>query len=171
MPTKPEFTTQYDRPVEASLYIHFAYGDDPQPATRDDLKRFRLRDTSETYQSVDVMYDRAMERFGLFNPDQYRDITDCEVNPLRYLTELAIFLPETLDDEDTQRYFSQVAAMEFFLRFRTEIMTLLRTLNEHPPAVMDPQLAKAAAALGPLLNNLSPDGSLPPAEAADSSTT
>lgn len=100
----------YDRPVDAKLVVQLSNGE-RWDATEADLKRFGLAERSEMYAAFDVALRDALTSNGV----PVSDITDVELNPLRYLVEVVICYPDLLTHADHDRW-SDVADLERRLR-------------------------------------------------------
>lgn len=99
--------TTFDRPVPATLHVHLENGETWE-ATPADLEKFGLAKRREVYATFEKALIKALEPHG------YHDITDALLNPLRYLTEVAIHYPDHFTEfpEEMQRLLGEVAALE-----------------------------------------------------------
>lgn len=96
MPDAPTtFTTSYERPVDATLFVRLADGDE-WPATADDLRKFGLVRAIDVYNVFRRKLDRILRDGGALPPSQ--DLTEARLNSLRYLVELAATCPDLLED-------------------------------------------------------------------------
>lgn len=97
----------YDRPVGAKLMVRLDNGDEWE-ATAEDAAKFGYVNALAAYWRFTDALTTAFTKHGLLN-DGLRDLTRCEINPLRYLVECAVVYSEfgdTLthmcsDDEET----------------------------------------------------------------------
>lgn len=100
--------TTYDRPVEAKLHVHLANGDSWE-ARGEDLERFGLVKRLEAYSTFARQLGEALECSDLL-PDG--DLTSAQLNPVRYLAELAICFPDLLSHPDTAGTVAQIIDLE-----------------------------------------------------------
>lgn len=80
--------TTYNRPVDATLHVHLDNGETWE-ATAEDMKKFGLVKRLDVYSLLDKKL-----REGL----PLDDITDAEINPLRYLFEVVLMYPTHFDE-------------------------------------------------------------------------
>lgn len=85
--------TTYERPVEATLHVHLANGEN-WPVTDADLAKFGLVRRLDAYVAFDERLRNVLYGAGLLPTG---DVTDSELNPLRYLVETAVAHPDLLD--------------------------------------------------------------------------
>lgn len=107
MSAEPICDATYERPVKATLHVHLDNGDS-WPATEADLERFRLTDTLDAYIRFDRALDRALRVGGVLSGD----LTNAELNPVRYLAEIAIGHPDLLDHPEHEEEWRAVAELE-----------------------------------------------------------
>lgn len=96
----------YDRPIKATLHVHLDNGESWE-ATPEDLERFRLVNRHNAYITFDDALSKALRDPGLIG----RDVTDAQLNPVRYLVETAIVHPDLLDHPDHEGW-RDVAELE-----------------------------------------------------------
>jgi hypothetical protein len=99
--------TTYDRPVKATLLVRLDNGEEWEPKP-EDLAKFNLVDRHEAYMTFDDHLRRILHDAGLIG----RDITDAQLNPVRYLVELAVVCPDLLNHPDTAETDAEVVALE-----------------------------------------------------------
>lgn len=106
----------YDRPVKATLMVRLANGEEWE-ATPEDLAKFRLVARNDAYMGFRRALDHILTNHGLldYDSDDYRELTDAELNPLRYFVETAICYPDLLDHPEHEAWLS-VANLERRLR-------------------------------------------------------
>jgi hypothetical protein len=102
----------YDRPVKATLHVHLDNGEQ-WPVTKADLERFGLVDSLDAYMRFDDVLSEVLRSAGLIG----RDLTDAELNPVRYLVETAIRNPRLLGHSENNGW-SSVADLERALQER-----------------------------------------------------
>lgn len=88
------YTATIPRPMGVRLVVKCDDGTE-WDATEDDLARFSLADQGVTYLRFRKALVEIMEDAGLLD----RDVTDLELNPIRYLVESCIYLDPTADQE------------------------------------------------------------------------
>lgn len=103
--------TTYDRPTEATLHVHLANGETWE-ANPDDLAKFGYVNRLDAYMAFDDHLRDVLHAAGLIE----REATEARLNPLRYLVELAINLPQLLTHPDMRETDAQVVAIEQALR-------------------------------------------------------
>lgn len=91
--------TSYDRPVKASLHVHLENGETWE-ATPEDLERFGLTRKLDAYMRFNDALSRILRDHDLLSGD----LTDAELNPVRYLAEIAIGHPDLLDHEEHESW-------------------------------------------------------------------
>lgn len=106
----------YDRPIEAKLVVRLSNGEEWE-ATQADLDRFGLVARNDAYMAFNSALTDALTSHGLldYDADEYRTLTDAEVNPLRYLVETVLCYPDLLDHPEHEGWKS-VADVERRLR-------------------------------------------------------
>ena len=118
----------YDRPVEAELVVKLNDGH-TFPARPADYTKFGLINRLGTYSLFDTTLTRILTDNGLINHDSptetdgYRELTDTELNPLRYFIENVICFPELLNLPDHEGW-ANVANIETALRAVNKIRAL-----------------------------------------------
>jgi hypothetical protein len=106
-------TANYQVEVKGSLWVHLENGDSFE-AGPDDFRKFRLVEKSAAYMAFHDHLYKIFNAAGL--TDREKRITDARLNPIRYLVELAINYPELLDHPDNANIWTEVVAIERFLR-------------------------------------------------------
>lgn len=96
----------YDRPVKATLHVHLDNGEQ-WPVTPADLEHFGLVDSLEAYMRFEDALSKVLHDAGLIG----RDLTDAQLNPVRYLVETAIRNPHLLNHREHGGW-SSVADLE-----------------------------------------------------------
>lgn len=98
--------TTYDRPVTGDLVVRLANGEQWE-ATPEDLERFGLIRALDAYALVDKKLCQALD--GLVD-----DITDAELNPLRYLVEVCLCYPRHFEEfgAEMERLVAEVRQLE-----------------------------------------------------------
>jgi hypothetical protein len=106
----------YDRPTKATLIVRLANGEEWE-ATPEDLAKFRLVTRNDAYMGFRRALENVLTNHGLLDYDssEYREITDAELNPLRYFVETAVCYPDLLDHTEHEAWQS-VANLERRLR-------------------------------------------------------
>lgn len=104
MPVNPS----YDRPVKASLHVHLENGETWE-ATDADLAKFSLVRSYEASTRFAKALRRALVAGGVL--DEGADVTAAELNPVRYLVEVAICYPDMLYRPEHEDW-TEVAAIE-----------------------------------------------------------
>lgn len=96
-------TTTFDRPVAAKLIVRLDNGEEWE-ATPEDLEKFRLVNRNDAYTTVRTALIDILRKHGLLaQPGGHSDgeareeLTDTELNPLRYFIETALAYPDLLD--------------------------------------------------------------------------
>ena len=123
MPTQRNVT--YDRPVAAKLTVSLDNGETWE-ATPEDLRHFGYVSRSEVYRNFRGTLISALDGAGLLDDDTRRDLTDTELNPLRYLVEVAVSYPDELprlaqrSADDAPSVLEQIADIERRLRATKE---------------------------------------------------
>lgn len=97
----------YDRPVEATLIVRLANGDEWK-AKDEDLERFGYAQRLGAYIAFQRHLTRILTDAGLIAGD----LTKARLNPLRYLAELAIMHPELLEHPETAETDAEVVEIE-----------------------------------------------------------
>lgn len=105
--------TTYERPVKAALFVRLANGEEFE-ATAADLARFGYVDRLDAYIRFQDRLARTLIDAGLIERDKH--LTNCAINPLRYLAETAIGHPELLDHPDMRDTYDEIVAIELALR-------------------------------------------------------
>jgi hypothetical protein len=103
--------TTFDRPVEAKLHVQLANGDSWE-AREEDLERFGLVKLLDAYSSFAQQLSEALECSALLPTG---DLTSAQLNPVRYLAELAICFPDLLSHSDTAGTMAQIIDIEWRL--------------------------------------------------------
>jgi hypothetical protein len=111
MPRK-DLTSNYQRPVKATLYVHLENGE-KFPATAEDLERFDLVNSLDAYMRFDDTLRKILSDAGLL-PDG--GLTEAELNPVRYLVEMAVRMPNLLEHPEMQETFDNVVGLERILQ-------------------------------------------------------
>ncbi|WP_173056951.1 hypothetical protein [Phytohabitans houttuyneae] len=97
----------YDRPVEATLIVRLANGDEWK-AREEDLAKFDLVRRLDAYAAFDDHLSKILHEAGLIQ----RELTEAQLNPLRYLVELAICHPDLLTHRDVAAVNAEVVEIE-----------------------------------------------------------
>lgn len=103
--------TSYDQPVEASLQVKLANGKTWE-ATPEDLDRFGYVKRLDAYMTFNDHLHEALSGAGLVG----RDITDAQLNPIRYIAELAICHPSLLSHREVAETDARIVEIERHLQ-------------------------------------------------------
>lgn len=103
----------YDRPVPATLHVHLDNGEQ-WPVTAAELQRFGLVNSLDAYMRFDDALSKVLRDAGLIGPD----VTDAQLNPIRYLVETAIHNPHLPLSHPEHDGWSSVADLERLLQQR-----------------------------------------------------
>lgn len=106
----------YDRPQEAKLHVHLENGETFE-ASKEDLQKFGYVDRYVAYRSFANRLDTILREAGLL--DSYDALTSAKLNPLRYLAELAIIMPDLLEHPETAENDEAIVELEKTLRKET----------------------------------------------------
>lgn len=104
----------YDRPVKATLLVRLENGEEWE-ATPEDLEKFHLVNRLDAYMTFNRALTKALTEQGLLGGDGPRDLTDTELNPVRYLGEISITMPHLLDHPEHEGW-KMIADLERRLR-------------------------------------------------------
>lgn len=107
---------QFSRPVRATLHVHLDNGEEWE-AKPEDLAKFNLVDRHDAYMAFDDALRQILRDAGLIDGD----ITDAELNMVRYLVELAITSPDLLWHSGNEGWRS-VAEIERALQVRAKLI-------------------------------------------------
>lgn len=80
----------YDRPVNAKLFVHLDNGEKWE-ANPDDLQKWGFINGHDAYIRWERHIAGVLRAGGMMTDDD--DMTDSELNPLRYITELILCYP------------------------------------------------------------------------------
>lgn len=104
----------FQRPVEATLYVHLANGEQ-FAAKPEDLAQFGLVKALDAYVRFQDTLATALIAAGLIERDKH--LTECELNALRHLVETAVCQPSLLTHpENVQTWAEELPAIERDLR-------------------------------------------------------
>lgn len=104
--------TTYQRPISAELHVHLENGE-TWKATDEDFEQFGLVAKLTAYSRFSRALSKTLIAAGLIERD--KDLTNAELNPLRYLVENAVVMPDLLD-QDYHGGWADVAEIERRLR-------------------------------------------------------
>lgn len=97
----------YDRPVEATLIVRLANGEEWK-VTNDDLERFGLCRRSDTYYLFRRHLFDILEQAGLV----HAALSEARLRPVARLAELAIMYPDRLGQVDSAETDAEVVEIE-----------------------------------------------------------
>jgi hypothetical protein len=103
----------YNRPVEAKLVVQLTNGE-IFDATQADFANFGLVKKLDAYMEFNRHLTKVLHEAGLL--EEREDLTDSKLNPLRYLVELAVVMPELLEHPETAENDANVVKLEKMLR-------------------------------------------------------
>lgn len=104
----------YEVPVPAKLMVKLANGQEWE-ATPDDLRKFNLETRGSAYRRFSVALAETLRDADLLSGN---DLTDAELNPLRYLVELCSHDDVSIYYDESDK--SQIAAIEQILQTAKE---------------------------------------------------
>jgi len=102
----------YDQPMAAELQVRLASGK-TWKASSEDLKKFGFVDALETYMFFVKRLTAVLEEADLLPTG---DITDAELNPIRYLVEVALNYQNIIGDSDMAETYEDIAEIERTLK-------------------------------------------------------
>jgi hypothetical protein len=97
----------YERPVEASLVVRLANGEEWK-AKPEDLARFGYIQQADAYMAFQRHVTTVLLDAGLVD----RELTEARINPLRYLVELAVMHPDLLQHPEIGDTNAEIVAIE-----------------------------------------------------------
>jgi len=103
--------TSYDRPIQASLHVHLENGEQWE-AGPEDFAKFLLVNRFDAYRAFSRKLADLLREAGLIQ----RDVTEAQLNPLRYLVATALLAPDQLDQPDYASDWREVVDIERFLQ-------------------------------------------------------
>lgn len=106
-------STTYDRPTPATLHVKLKNGETWE-ATADDLEKFGYVKRLDAYITFSRHLAKVLFDAGLI--EREKDLTRTQLNPLRYIAELAICHPALLDHPENAETDAQIVAIERALR-------------------------------------------------------
>lgn len=109
--------TTFNRPVRATLHVHLENGETWE-ATHEDLDQFNLVDRHEAYMVFNKALTKILRDARLIDGN---DITDTQLNAVRYLVEIAITSPHLLWHAENEGWRS-VADLERALQLRAKLL-------------------------------------------------
>lgn len=101
-------TATYERPIEATLHVHLATGEQ-LPATEEDLARFGLVKRLDANVAFDDLLTKTLTEGGVLPSG---DLTRAALNPLRYLVEMVLCHPRLLEHPDMRETFDEIVQIE-----------------------------------------------------------
>jgi hypothetical protein len=107
---------QFNRPIRGTLHVHLDTGETWE-AKPEDLARFNLVDRHDAYMAFDDALRQILRDAELIDGD----ITDAQLNAVRYLVEIAITSPDLLWHSGHEGWRS-VAELERGLQVRAKLI-------------------------------------------------
>lgn len=109
--------TTFNRPVRATLHVHLENGE-TWVARPEDLDQFNLVYRHEAYAMFDNALTKILRDAGLVGGD----VTDAQLNEVRYLVEIALTSPDLLWHAGHEGW-RKVAELERALQVRAKLIT------------------------------------------------
>lgn len=137
-PSRP-VVAHYDRPIPARLVVRLDSGEE-WDATPKDHAKFGLGSPGDAYHRFETVLFAVLHDAGLVEREKH--ITDAQINPLRWLVEVATCFPHLIRHEESLRDWARIAVIEQTMRDSVTKAVVLDAIRSMPEGYRPEEVAR-----------------------------